>query len=1067
MTPSAPGAGEQRPDHEHHNTGLARLGSLILGVLLTLAVSGMAHSTASTRRLQSPASAFKLDQSLARSRGSVDVIVQLAGQPLAVMNGVDARRGGGRLNRVQQIAYSQQLRRAQDAVVSRVLALGGKEIGRVRIAYNAAIVRIDASRLDQLATIPGVASVQRAQDFRVSLSETVPYVGATAVQSAGLTGKGVRIAVLDSGIDYTHRNLGGPGTKAAYEAAWGKSADDARNTNRDGLFPTAKVVEGRDFVGEAWTGEEDSPPLAEDADPIDSLGHGTHVADIIAGRSNDGKHVGVAPGASLIAVKVCSAVTTACSGIALLEGIDYALDPNDDGSVDDAADVLNLSLGAPYGQREDSTAVAAANAARMGVIVVTAAGNSSDKPYDLGSPGIAPEVITVAQTQVPSAAAIPLVVTAPSAIAGTYKSTATLDWARVDGDTEGQVAYVGRGCRSDAYRTNPAGFIALIDRGDCNVSLKVRLASDAGAKAVILALDKDGDPTTFSNGGDCPAAEGVCKPTIVIPLALADTLRANLAAGVKAQISEVNGIALDASIAGTSARGPSYDYNQIKPDIAAPGASVSAQVGTGTGETAFGGTSGSTPMVSGAAALVLEAYPNRSPTQIKAALMNSADSKIYADPVFQPLVLAPVTRIGAGELQVDKAVASTTAAWEVSQRTGSLSFGYLNVSRDQTLVRTVKVQNFSGAARRYEVRNEFRFADDASTGAVKIFAPATLSVPAYGSASFDVIMKIDAARLPAWGLFGGANNGSGALLKSAEFDGYLTLRDSVDTVRMPWQVLPHRSADPHVVNSSVVLPAKGVGMLGLVNLSSAQSAAFDVFALTGTSPRLRVPPNSNEADELTVHDIAAVGVRQDVDRDGNDVVQFAIHTYGRRAHPAYPGRFDVFIDADNDGVPDYRVFNAELGAFDSSGETVIGIDNLSIPTDIDARAYYYADADLDSANLIMTVPMAQVGIRADRQFRFDVEAHDNYFSGSLDKGLTDAVRGNVVTLQKLKYRMEPNVPLPVDGVPVRSGVLLKVEAVAGGESASPSQSGFLVMYRDAAVEAETVSVARSPQSPGG
>ena len=1030
---------------------------MILGGLLALAITQAAHSTASTRRLQIPASAFKLDQSLAGTRGAVDVIVQLTGQPLAEMNGVDARRSGGRLNRVQQIAYSQQLRREQDAVLSRVLALGGKEIGRVRVAYNALMVRIDASRFDQLASIPGVASVRRAQDFRVSLSETVPYVGAAAVQAAGLTGKGVRIAVLDSGIDYTHRNLGGPGTTAAYVAAWGKSADDARNTNRDGLFPTSKVIEGRDFVGEAWTGYENSPPLAEDADPIDAFGHGTHVADIIAGRSNGGKHVGVAPGASLIAVKVCSAVTTSCSGIALLEGIDYALDPNDDGSVDDAADIINMSLGAPYGQREDSTAVAAANAARVGVLVVTAAGNSGDKPYDLGSPGIAPEVITVAQTQVPSAAAIPLVISAPAAIAGTYKNTATLDWAHVDGDTEGQIAYVGRGCQNDTYKANPAGLIALIDRGDCNISQKIRRASDAGAKAVIIALDKDGEPTTFSNGGDCPTAGDACRPTIVISLSLADTLRANIAAGVRAQISEANGIALDASVAGTSARGPSYDYNQIKPDLAAPGASVSAQVGTGAGESAFGGTSGAAPMVSGAAALLLEAYPNRTPMQIKAALMNSADPKMYADPVFQPGVLAPVTRIGAGELQVDKAVASTTAAWEVSQRSGSLSFGYVNVSNEQTLVRTVRIQNFSGSPRRYDVRNEFRFGEDAATGAVRIFAPPSVSVPANGSVTFDVIMKIDPARLPAWGLFGGANSGSGALLKSAEFDGYLSLTDATDTVRMPWQVLPHRSADLHVVNSSIVLPADGVGTLGLVNLSSAQSAMFDVFALTATSPRQRRPQLSR-ADEITVHDIAAVGVRQDVDADGNDVVQFAINTYGRRAHPAYPGRFDVYIDADNDGINDYRVFNAELGPFDSSGVTVIGIDDLSIPMDLDARAYYYADADLNSANLIMTVPMAQVGIRADRKFRFDVEAHDNYFSASLDQGLTDAVRGSVVTLQNLKYRMQPNVPVPADGVPRRSGVLMRVEALPGGESASPSQSGFLLMYRDAKVEAETVSV---------
>ncbi len=223
-----------------------------------------------------------------------------------------------------------------------------------------------------------------------------------------------------------------------------------------------------------------------DPDPIDHGSHGSHVADIIAGKSTDGKHVGVAPDASLIAVKVCSAVTTSCSGEAILQGLDFALDPNGDGSIDDAADIINLSLGSAYGQKEDSTAVAAANAARLGVVVVASAGNSGDKPYDVGSPSMAPEVISVAQTEVPSAEAIPLVINSPPAIAGKYGNTATVDWAPITGTTTGDVAYVGQGCVADAYLADPAGKIALIDRGTCNVSEKVRRASDAGATAIII-----------------------------------------------------------------------------------------------------------------------------------------------------------------------------------------------------------------------------------------------------------------------------------------------------------------------------------------------------------------------------------------------------------------------------------------------------------------------------------------------------------------------------------------------------------------------------------------------------
>lgn len=92
------------------------------------------------------------------------------------------------------------------------------------------------------------------------------------------------------------------------------------------MFPTAKVIDGYDFVGEVWP----NGPEAPDPDPIDFEGHGTHVADSIGGRSADGLHKGVAPGASLLAVKVCSAVSSSCSGIALIQGMEFAVNPNGD-----------------------------------------------------------------------------------------------------------------------------------------------------------------------------------------------------------------------------------------------------------------------------------------------------------------------------------------------------------------------------------------------------------------------------------------------------------------------------------------------------------------------------------------------------------------------------------------------------------------------------------------------------------------------------------------------------------------------------------------------------------------
>ena len=104
--------------------------------------------------------------------------------------------------------------------------------------------------------------------------------------------------------------------------------------------------------------------------------------------------------------------------------MDFALDPNGDGDTCDAVDVINMSLGSDYGQIEDDLSLAATNAVKLGVVVVVSAGNGANKPYVVGSPSTAPGVISVAQTQVPSAKAIPLVVNAPAAIARVYTNTA-------------------------------------------------------------------------------------------------------------------------------------------------------------------------------------------------------------------------------------------------------------------------------------------------------------------------------------------------------------------------------------------------------------------------------------------------------------------------------------------------------------------------------------------------------------------------------------------------------------------------------------------------------------------
>jgi subtilisin family serine protease len=1036
--------------------GASLLGAALASPVLSLPSTNV-YASASTAQLRLPSAIAlqKLSSALTNATGQVDVVVQLTGAPLAVANGEDSKHLGGKMSRAEQMAFTRDIRTHQDSLLQQIIAIGGREVARVRIAYNAVIVRVDASKLQTIAQSPDVLTIRPVAQYRMSDESTNPYIGATKLQAAGVDGTGVRVAMLDSGIDYTHFDLGGPGTVAAYHAA----AADPTAAPPSNLFPTAKVIGGYDFVGDSWP---TTTPEQPDPNPIDIQGHGTHTADILGGRSTDGEHVGVAPGAKLYAVKVCSSVSTACSGVALLEGMDFALDPNGNGTMEDAVDIISMSLGIAYGQVQDDLSLASANAVRAGVIVVAASGNDGDKPYVTASPASTPEVISVAETEVPTAEAVPLVVTAPPSIAGTYANTATIDWAPIDGGATGQVVYVGRGCLTgtgtgspDPLLANPAGMIALVNRGACTISEKVARLSAAGAIGIIVGLVAPGDAVTFSNGGQCPTTpDGTCKPSLVVTQATSNVLKGALGSGtaVTASISESNAIPLVGSMASTSSRGPDVSFNRIKPDIGAPGASVSAVVGTGHGEAAFGGTSGATPMVAGSAALLLQAYPNRSPGEIKSILMNTADTQIFTNPALLPGVLAPITRIGAGEVRVDEAAASQTAAWDDDRNTGSLSFGYHAVDNSGLECRPVRVRNYSRSPRLYRVTNTFRYQDDAASRAVSFILPPVLFVGPRSSATFPACISIDARNLPIWTLNGGSRGGTGSLLQTVEYDGYVSISDSTDNVHLAWQVLPHKAAGVAAEHGNVSIPSKKTSAtVGLDNFGVALDGRVEIFALTGTSPRVPRSQLPGPGSDRAVIDLAAVGVRLADAGDGTFALQFGINTFGARAHPAYPGEFVVQIDTNMDGKPDYDVFTSENGTtFAADGRTVVFIQNDATGA---LSAFYFADADLDSANMIMTVPLDAVGLTPTSQFSFSVFAVDDYFTGNV----TDQITNMVFT---------PGVPkffgsgIPDTGVPARSQSGLTISKVAGGDKASPSQSGMLLLYRDAVPgrEADTIQV---------
>ena len=979
----------------------------------------------------------RIEASLRSATGPVDVWVELGQASAAVRQSAKLDVAGTKLTGGEARAARAEVRAQQDATANSLNSLGAEVLGRVELAHNLIAVRVDAKQLGAIASLPGVVRVEKVVHYELMLAETVPYVGAAAAHALGRDGRGTRIAILDSGLDYTHAAFGGPGTPAAYAAARADPEDPA------GLFPTAKAIGGFDFVGQVWP----NGPRTEDPDPIDSTvadhpvgGHGTHVAHIAAGIG------GTAPRALLYAVKVCSAVANSCNGIAIAKGFDFALDPNGDGDISDAVDVVNLSLGANYGQQENSLTQAANNAVQAGVIVVAAAGNAGDVPYIVASPSVAASAISVAQTQVPSAIAQMAALTVSPPPAGQPNPNPNVGvqpWAPpTSSPTSGQLVYLGRGCPAgsgdpplpadDPYLADPAGRIALIDRGICNASVKVDRAATAGAIGVIIADNvAAAAPFIFGFGGGTNLV-----PTVSVTLAYGNAVKAVLSSTevVKASFQLTSETPLVGSIVSTSSRGPSVGNVMIKPEIGAPGASVSAESGTGTGTTPFGGTSGATPMVTGAMAILKQEHPTRSPMVLKALVMNSADPDIRTNPIAGP-DLAPITRIGAGELRVDRALALEAAAWVPADKSAALSFGFQALTSTETFERTIRVQNLVRRDLTFDISSNFRYASDAATGAVTLSMPSSITVPARGSATFTVTMTIDPSRLPAWTLTNGNASGSPAQLTAMEVDGYVTLSSEKNTMTLPWHVLPRRAAAVVATPGSLV-----AGNNITIANPSATSGRADVFALTGTSPRDERPDEPN----IPYIDLRAVGIRYGgVNPTFGDLIEFAVTTFGARSTPVVPALFSIFMDVDRDGIPDYEVFNG--GVAGGPGQSAAFARNLRTGV---TRGAFFVVGGLNTSNMILTIPLSFLQdpapspqLTLNTQFDFDTAAIDNYFTGSV----IDFIDVMTHTLSTPHFTPAAGALIVPPGVAGFVGT----SAVPGGAAASPSQIGVLLVYSPA------------------
>ena len=193
--------------------------------------------------------------------------------------------------------------------------------------------------------------------------------------------------------------------------------------------------------------------------------------------------------------------------------------------------------------------------------------------------------------------------------------------------------------------------------------------------------------------------------------------------------------------------------------------------------------------------------------------------------------------------------------------------------------------------------------------------------------------------------------------------------------------------------------AKAGSQITLSNGSEVLDGAAQVFGLTGSSPKMPKPapgsPGSPGSDKAVI-DLQAAGVRDDA---ATDLIQFAVAGWQRQTIPLYPARYEIDIDTNRDGKVDFAVFQQEAVGFGSSGQSVVVVLNVATGA---ARAFFFTDANFDSATQVLSAPLSALGLTSGSTFDFTVLAFDNYFTGIV----TDVIADQTWTVGSSKFALQ-------------------------------------------------------------
>lgn len=605
-----------------------------------------------------------------------------------------------------------------------------------------------------------------------------PLVNAVKAWSqTGATGKGVNVAVIDTGLDYTHADFGGAGTTAAYDTALASTADPLTDPTLSKLLDKTKFKGGYDFAGADYNPNANVNTPTPDANPIDGKGghHGTHVSGSVAGYgvTADGKQYkgdytkltdgdvagmevgpGSAPQAGLYALKVFGD-NGGTTGL-VLDALDWVAEHNLKASADDKIEIVSMSLGGSFGASDDPENQAVDNLTKDGVLSVIAAGNDGDVTDITGAPGTAVSALTVAASQTGKTLQDAIEVTDGPAslkgkkLAGQYSQ----NYANLSNfDVEGKVVRVKaadnlEGCA--AYSAEDAaavkGNIAYVEWNDaavnCGSGTRFNNAEKAGAIGILFGSQSNIPEAGIAGNAGIPglqlvkdAAENKDLQAAIdagtLKVKLASSLRLSENADYSAESADTIGSFTSRGIHG------SYD-GTVKPDVAAPGVGIiSASAGSGVGSEVMSGTSMATPLTSGVAALVRSAHKDWDAYTVKAQMINTADHDVLtAD---RSVAYGPL-RVGAG--RIDAYAAVNNGVQVSSDNTAAVTgqFGIVQVKKDgYTAKKTFTVTNRTGEDRTYKVSYDPRVAAE---GVEYQLSADTVTVPANGTATFDVTLSI-------------------------------------------------------------------------------------------------------------------------------------------------------------------------------------------------------------------------------------------------------------------------------------------------------------------------------------